>query len=504
MVYGLYYSGNQQGCLLLKNKNKIPHARDLFAGLFTSHRRQTVAGNLYWGKNEMQIRSKAELYRMFPEKVLYIRSGPKLFEPNPTPALFAPVNAFGRLYRPGVSEGVWEFETHMAQVLGLKGNRTVFLRPNSDVGVLVRECLEGANIEAAVFEGYSVDSKAEGADVIEALRLEVGTELSLIASLFPEMVDKWNGKRHLRQRARFCLGEGSVAFGREYDGPPSLNEMQAFIIQARERGVREVIFKTPGTSGQGSLILPVTGKNDNELLGFVLRHREAPWWVAEGWKPWIASFGVSFFIPDSETCIPLTICRQILSGATFLGCHTLFEMDTHDREFIFQKAETLVREMQIDGIRGFVALDIIICNSNSKKEEGLVLPISGKSLVFVEANCRVTWSHQKRLFASHVARREGVESHQVVHLDCRISPVPEHIQTSIDVEDYFASKLKGLAVPFGKDLLIPGVAYFVVAALGEHKTIFDHITLFGLDSPETRQAIGSVYDQLKNTGTVKV
>lgn len=334
-----------------------------------------------------------------------------------------------------------------------------------------------------VFEGYAIDPKEEGVDLVNALAAHFAGKLEVINPP-ASVVAHWNDKPTFRRNVVDEFGEKAIPWGTRVENLVD-DQLVAAMLRARQMSpVRRAILKIGGAGGLGNVILEA---HDDETAAYdrVELLKKTPVWrfakdaLAEAWVPWEETLCCSFFVTNEKLVIPMEMCSQVISAKTagFMGGTSHIAVNRTEQEEIREVLLSVVRRMALEGMRGFLAMDVII----SKEHGGLPLS-SGRCVRLIEANMRVNGHNQERMFVWRVARRDGIAPDSVAHM--RLGAYASGKQDMNSAHAAFDVALRGKAISFTvastESPIRRGFVYYVVMDNhGGDPSLYDAVLLFG-------------------------
>lgn len=447
------------------------------------------------------MRDKSEVYNRLVNEAFWYRSGgpPEeghTFFYRPHAGIARAGHADPERQKPGVVELRNEF----AALYGVAHEPVCHLALGQPVPPLMHEAGRGL----LVFEGYAFNSLQEGRDQYEStanVARGVGWEVLLSS---PTAADHWNHKPSFLAECRGLFGPEAVAPAWELQNASAASiASTAGPILARGR---RVIVKESGAGGFSNLILSPGDDVAAKLAIFHSRTRmdkAARWTLVEEWVPWMESLCCSFFLTESDS-VHMELCGQVLSPATagFIGGKSFHGVQNVHAEGIARNLRPLFERMREQGVRGFAAVDLIICDPDYGGLKMMGAPFSFR---LIECNARLNGHNQERLAVELLARRDGIDRHRVRHLRVGNKPVAGTASRA-QVQSFFSSALEGLAAPVPLDgKLARGEAYFVLDVNhGETApSVYDGVMFVGADH-DAEPKIELAFEHLHDRGLLKV
>jgi hypothetical protein len=382
-----------------------------------------------------------------------------------------------------------------------------FYDSNQSVFLQLRSLIDAhSDPKYLLHEGYSLNSKEEGAlqnleafGNISNLGIEVWHSEPIIA-------DHWNSKPYFTEKVSDILGSDSVSPGITLN-THDLKEVVKTTEEFFADHISKVILKLNNSGGRGNLIVSNDDNFSLYIKEFIAskKDKDSEWIRIEHVVPWLFSFCISFFIKDdSQKPVLMGFCEQILNSEKFefAGCTSILPISSEDVLAIVDNLRPIVHQMQQDGVRGFVGIDVIVSETDANWQ-GLLLP-SGLAMKVIEANARLNGHNVIITFISHVAAKHEVSLSQMVFLNLRNLPV-SGTKSRADVEQAIIAFLDGYAVQYSGEELNANTLYFIlVCNFGDTApNTSDSIILFGKSGWTILDKIVQCYQKFTNYSWLK-
>jgi hypothetical protein len=298
--------------------------------------------------------------------------------------------------------------------LGLTGEETSVPSPREPaLKDVVSERLRSRTAPRALLhEGYSVDPDREGAPgVVELARARDAAEGPFLATE-PAVWSGWAAKDRFRIRCREIFGEPAVAPGVEL-APSGVDVVERATRAVLREYSGTAIVKAPGVCGAGNIVV-THGSDLYDRLAHAAWSWEETAVCIEAWLDWEATYGVSFFLPETGPVQPLAVARQQVDErlGRFIGSTSELELSEAELARTLELLFPLFEAMRADGVRGVAAVDCIVAGPNAWGTAGLPLP-GGRRLCLIECNPRMTRHTRVGLVVERVARQWGVAAEDI-------------------------------------------------------------------------------------------
>lgn len=347
-----------------------------------------------------------------------------------------------------------------------------------------------------ISEGYAMDSAKEGKDfdyrlVRESIRLGKKT---ICAG--GTVCDKWNNKATFREQTIAIHGQNSVPMGTAFE-QPNVSTARAWLASVFDEGYDKAVLKITGAAGMGNLIVN-RNEIDDAAIADIIARADGSWVIGEAWRPWVKSFCVSFFAPDDVSLpVHMTVCGQMLTkGGGFIGGKSFDTVSKRDQEALAAIVRPIAITMRDDGMRGFMGFDVILCIP--RKEDRNILPDCGLSVVFIETNARLNGHNQEMLALDLVARRDGINRENLVHMRVRNTPVKGAEDRAASWR-FFTERLHGIAKPLTGRKLVEGEVNFLLD-VNCGATPSPHDAIMFLGKEESAPQIMTAFERLLGEG----
>lgn len=439
------------------------------------------------------------VYDLIAENAIWNR-GPNTGTENGHTWLYRPSNTITR--RVGPNRNVLELmRDEFLELYGIT-NAPASIMPEQDstaeacVGMV--NDLFAAMPAATTFisEGYAMDSAKEGKDfdyrlVRESVRL--GKDTIYAGGM---VCDMWNNKAHFRSQTIAIHGQNAVPIGTSFD-TPSVATAKAWLTDVFDAGYEKAVLKITGAAGMGNLIVNRNAIDDDAVANVISR-ANGSWMIGEGWRPWKKSFCVSFFAPDDASLpVHMTVCGQMLTkGGGFIGGKSFDTVSTRDQEALAAIVRPVAIQMRNDGMRGFMGFDVILCTPRA--DDRNILPDCGLAVVFIETNARLNGHNQEMLALDLVARRDGINRENLIHMRVRNRPVEGTANRAASWR-FFTDRLQGIAKPLTSHKLVEGEANFLLD-VNCGSTPSPHDAIMFLGTEESAPRIMAAFEKLLNEG----
>ncbi len=456
---------------------------------------------------ELIVTPLSAFYELLTRKVLWIRWDGA--EENGYSAFYLPSLAILRKWPADVGRGrcVENLLSHAAQLYGVE-TRALAEMPSEEQqipAIATRILRRNPEITTVLFEGYAHAPAQEGADAHGSLEKELfgsGCEI-LLSDLAAARA--WISKAAFYERVASYYGLDAALPGVTLRDP-SIGEVLVVVGKWLEHAGR-VIVKRNGSGGEGNLVIQAGA----DLLGSRLEsflsaayEPTADWVRVESWLDWDSTYCCSFFLRASGEPLHVALAQQVISGdhAAFIGSRDMLDLDERDQEAVIDLTKPLARLMQLDGIRGFSAVDLIVSRIRGW-EDGLRLP-SGRALRFVECNPRINGHNQILIAVNRLAARGGYRPGDLAYLSVKMRPfvVAGELQEMQNVLD---RSLDGMAKPLTDERLRGGSISYLIAPKVQISSIYASDVVFvGLRRWSPLQQMLAAAEALRRAGLVTI
>lgn len=445
------------------------------------------------------------LYSRLLNRTLLVRT-PTRFGERGHSFLYASSNAVVRSPSPDeeVRREAAAFQAEMRAVLATPGPESIVPVEGTPeaFSAAIQQLHEAGHYSTLLFEGYVADSTREHAPMVESLAQEFTSRGLIVLRPSGPVSDTWNNKTRFVNHMRERYGPEATPPGDVLPVEPA-DEVIAR-TRARLKLAGRVILKVTGFGGFGNLVVSQadddSGAIDFKVRAFLDSRPDVSEVRVEDWVSWNQTLCASFFIDEKGKPTPLEVCSQLLTKNTgFLGgsSHTGLALD--DRQAIQNLSLPFVNMVAADGMRAFMAVDVILSNPSGRPGE-LLLPASGQAVRFVEANLRINGHNQDRLFIAQLAARHSRDLDRLDHFKVGVRPTAA--RNRADFQASTAKALDGVAQPIGPRFETRAIYYVVTESLGEaraHRN--DNVLFVGEDVPLDR--FEHAADRLRSAGVLR-
>lgn len=433
------------------------------------------------------IQARRALYARLLNQTLLVRT-PTRFGERGHSFLYACGNAVVRTPSPDeeIEREAVAFRGDMRAVLAPPGPESMVPKDGAadTFKAAIQQMHEAGHYSTLLFEGYVADSVKEHAPMVESLAQEFTARGLIVLRPSGPVSDTWNNKTRFVNHMREFYGPEATPPGDVLPVAPATEVISR--AKARLQVAGRVVLKVTGFGGLGNLVVSQadvdTGSIDSKIGRFLESRPDVSDVRVEDWVSWNQTLCASFFIDEKGEPIPLEVCSQLLTKNTgFLGGSSHTGLALEDRQAIQDLSMPFVKMVAADGMRAFMAVDVILSDPSGRPGE-LLLPASGQALRFVEANLRINGHNQDRLFVAQLAARHGRDLDRLEHL--KVGVRPTGARTRADFLAVVARALDGLAQPIGPQFETGSIYYVVIETLGEaraHRN--DNILFAGEDVP---------------------
>lgn len=428
------------------------------------------------------VLKRAALYRRLLAETMLVRTPTRIGERGHS-FLYAAMNAVVR-HRPSDDEvfrAAVSFQDEMRACLGPAGPASILPTDGHPDTIIAaaRQLHAAGRYRTLLFEGYLADSAREHAERFETLDAEFTSRGVMVIRPSGLVADTWNNKTRFVNFVRTLYGPEATPPG-EVLPVASIDNIVA-TTRAYLDLTGRAILKVTGMGGFGNLIVTrpdlEKGSIEREVTGFLQRRADVTEVRVESWVPWNQTLCCSFFIDETAEPTPLEVCSQLLSRATagFLGSSSHTRLAPDDRQALQQILTPFMTMVAGDGMRGFLAVDVILSDSAGRPGE-LRLPVSGQAVRLVEANMRINGHNQDRLCVAQIAARHQRDADRLDHFKVGANPVGARSRG--EAVALVTEALNGVATPLGSRF-DPGSIYFIVTeCLGEGRAHRNDNVLF--------------------------
>lgn len=434
--------------------------------------------------------ARQALYFRLLNQTLLVRT-PTRFGERGHSFLYACANAVVRTPSPDdeIEREAAAFRADMRAALAPPGPESII--PNDGAAdtfkAAIDQMCQAGHYSTLLFEGYVADSAREHAPMVESLAQEFTARGLTVLRPSGPVSDIWNNKTRFVNYVREYYGPEATPPGDVLPVAPA-SEVVAQ-AKARLRVAGRVVLKVTGFGGFGNLVVSQdeddTVAIDAKIREFLDARPDVSEVRVEDWVSWNRTLCASFFIDEHGEPVPLEVCSQLLTKNTkFMGGSSHTGLALADRQAIQDLLMPFVNKVAADGMRAFMAVDVILSNPSGRAGE-LLLPVCGQAVRFVEANLRVNGHNQDRLFVAQLAARHGRDLDRLEHLKAGVRPAGA--RNRADFLAVVARALDGLAQPIGPQFETSAIYYVVTETLGEaraHRN--DNILFVGEDVPLER------------------
>jgi hypothetical protein len=433
------------------------------------------------------IHERQALYSRLLNQTLLVRT-PTRFGERGHSFLYACGNAVVRTPSPDeeIEREAVAFRAEMRALLAPPGPESMI--PKDGAADTFKDAIDqmckAGHYSTLLFEGYVADSAKEHAPMVESLAQEFTARGLTVLRPSGPVSDIWNNKTYFVNHIREFYGPEATPPGDVLPVAPATAVIAS--AKARLKAAGRVVLKVTGFGGFGNLVVSKadddTGAIDAKIRAFLDDRPDVSEVRVEDWVGWNQTLCASFFIDENGEPVPLEVCSQLLTKDTrFLGGSSHTGLALADRQALQDLSMPFVNKVAADGMRAFMAVDVILSNRSGRPGE-LLLPVSGQAVRFVEANLRINGHNQDRLFIAQLAARHGRDLDRLEHL--KVGVRPSGARTRADFLAVVAKALDGLAQPIGPQLEMGYIYYVVMETLGEaraHRN--DNILFVGEDVP---------------------
>ena len=436
------------------------------------------------------IHARQALYSRLLNQTLLVRT-PTRFGERGHSFLYACGNAVVRTPSPDeeIERGAVAFRTEMRSVLAPPGPESIIPKDGATdtFKAAIDQMCEAGHYSTLLFEGYVADSAKEHAPMVESLAQEFSARGLTVLRPSGRVSDIWNNKTHFVNHMREFYGPEATPPGDVLPVAPAAEVIAR--VKARLRVAGRVVLKVTGFGGFGNLIVSQGDDDasaiDAKIRAFLDGRPDVSEVRVEDWVSWNRTLCASFFIDENGRPVPLEVCSQLLTKTTrFLGGSSHTGLPLADRQALQDLSMPFVNKVAADGMRAFMAVDVILSNPSGRPGE-LLLPVTGQAVRFVEANLRINGHNQDRLFVAQLAARHGRDLDRLEHLKAGVHP--NGARNRADFLAVVAKALDGLAQPVSPRFETKSIYYVVTETLGEaraHRN--DNILFVGEDVPLDR------------------
>jgi hypothetical protein len=418
------------------------------------------------------VNERAALYRRLLNDTLLIRT-PTRFGERGHSFLYASGNAVVRNTPPdpeiaGEARAFW---AEMRAALAPPGPVSILPHDGAPetIKAAARQLYGAGKYSTLLFEGYVADSANEQAPMVEAMAVEFSALGASVLRPSGPVSDTWNNKTRFVNHMRERYGPEATPPGEVLPVAPAADVIA--YTKARLAVTGRVILKVTGFAGFGNLVLSAgeseTGTLDSKVTAFLDSRPDVTEVRVEDWVHWNRTLCASFFIDETGTPIPLEVCSQLLTRNTgFLGGSSHTGLVLADREALQQLLFPFIEMVAADGMRAFLAADVILSDPSGRPGE-MLLPVSGQAVRFVEANLRINGHNQDRLFIAQLAARHQRDIDRLQHF--KVGARLGGARTRAEFVGLVAGALEGVAQPL-RQQFDTGLMYYVVTeCLGESR-----------------------------------
>lgn len=429
-----------------------------------------------------RLLTRRDVYRHLLEKTVWVRSPIALERMS---AFFLPLDTILRQKHTDsrIATGVEQMLQYVSECFPSYKERLATVPDNVDVDLyrqIIQQFVSKFEVNTLLFEGYAIDPKSEGEEFISDLSSRFPD--LMVISPPASVVKKWNDKPFFRKQVATLLGKNALPPGKVI----SCSEESISCATRRmmtQSNVGQVILKIPGAGGSGNVIISRTDDllvmaekvvSVDKLFGRNMTTE----CLVEAWVPWEETICFSFFVTSSGDVISMEACAQMISKKTagFMGGTSLLGVTVEEKEEIFKILSVVVRQMATEGMLGFLAIDVIVCDQSV----GGVQLSSGRFIKLIETNMRVNGHNLECMLKQRIAWRDGIDPDTIAHM--RLGAHAVGATNMVDARRMFASALSGIAREFSCAPLVAGNLYYIV--LDNHGggipvSIYDSIMFFG-------------------------
>gem|GEM_PF-5723413 len=437
-----------------------------------------------------------DLYAYLLDEVVVIRDRSDRYESGFS-ATYLPTAAMLRTLYPdtNVAIAAKQFQDEVIQLLNAQGPPSMMPannRPEELIGPISR-LLEQTGRQTLFFEGYT-EQIVQSPTCWDAIARHFQQQGIAVLGATVDAVNCWNNKPYFRTRVADIIGAGALVPGTCF-ARQQRNQLVRHLTAEFERGISQLIVKVSSAGGWGNLILrPSQWTADPAQLDAFLSQSSSAkgdWILVEHWRPWSATYCVSFFIDGRGKTLPVEVCEQLLTRQSggCIGSKSFLALSMKDKQVMVDFCCLLVEAMAIDGVRGFIGIDTIVCEPLPGDTH--YLPDSGQTAIAIEANIRINSHNQDCWFLAHLARREGLHRRDFIHMAIKVS-LPLTIACRQDAIALFSHQLEGLALPLSANSLTAKNVYFFLSECyggGCYPSRYNRIILLGFANPIAQHRI---------------
>lgn len=443
---------------------------------------------------------RALLSRVVLTRIPVARERGVSFAYHPSLAVVRPQIADPRIAAEGRAFGM-----HMADLFGVDEPIRSRIPRDMEVETYAEELdalFDASGASTLMYEGYAIDLTEERADLMQALARRFGSCIEVINPP-PDVAVRWNDKHFFRGHVAARLGAHAVAPGirtEEFEFEKIAPLIAAHIEQSP---VGRAIVKIAGAGGLGNMVFARSDSSEECARKYAALQGSPVWKfaksaVVEAWIPWEETLCCSYFVTNAGVLIPMEMCSQVISEKTagFMGGTSCIQVSPSEQRDIRRHLYPIAQAMVEDGVRGFFAMDVIVCSSGG-------LPLSsGRSIRLIEANMRINGHNQERLFAYRVAARDGLPYHAVDHV--RLGAYAPGMPDMETAHYAFQGVLDGVARPFShKPMEVGSVYYVVLDNHGGAPSIYDSVLFFGHGLDRSARPFDGARGALRTAGFLR-
>jgi hypothetical protein len=438
-----------------------------------------------------QTDQRADVYRRLLNDTLLIRTPTSIGERGAS-FMYAASNSVVRNRPPAIEmrDAAIEFREQMRAHLSSTGPASIMPEDESIESILagVEQLRQSHRYSTVLFDGYVADAVREQSALVEALAARLEADGLTVLRPAGAVADTWNNKTRFVDHVRRTLGVEATAPGEVVPVAPV--ETVTRVVERYLRAADRVLLKLTGMGGFGNLIVSRQDLGTGELQGtiarFIDRHPDVDEVRVEEWVPWNQSVCCSFFIDEHARATHMEICDQVLSTRTsgFVGGCSLVNLSAADREMIVEWLRPFMQMVADDGMRGFLAVDLIISDPRGRPGE-LLLPQSGQAVRMVEANMRINGHNQERWAVAQLAAAHGRGLDDIQHYKAGLTVTGFPDRSAVLAG--MAGALDGLARPLTTEFAAGEIYYIVTESYGEaHAHRHDSVLMVGEAVPVDR------------------
>jgi hypothetical protein len=449
---------------------------------------------------------RAAIYRRLLHDTILLRTPTSIGERGAS-FMYAASNSVVRNRPPAVQfhDAAIEFRDQMRACLSASGPASIMPKDESLEAILaaVAQLRKSHRYSTVLFEGYVADAVREQSALVETLAARLEADGLTVLRPAGAVADTWNNKTRFVDHVRRTLGVEATAPGEVVPVAPV--ETVTRVAENYLRATGRALLKLTGMGGFGNLIVfqqdVDTGELHDKIARFIDRRPDVDEVRIEEWVPWNQSVCCSFFIDEHARATPMEICDQVLSTRTsgFVGGCSLVNLSSADREMIVEWLRPFMQMVADDGMRGFLAVDLIISDPRGRPGE-LLLPQSGQAVRLVEANMRINGHNQERWAVAQLAAAHGRGLDDIQHYKAGLNVIGFPDRSAVLAG--MAGALDGLARPLTAEFVAGEIYYIVTESYGEaHAHRHDSVLMVG--EAVTADRFRAAAEELRRVGLLK-